>query len=277
MVEKRVFFYPEVVQEDDVTIEATDPIPTPITPTTIPPRTSPKPPLSTSVVPHLPQSASDTPSEIPHGNSNSEPVPSIVLSSRNSGPTIAAGSNPLKRKREAPEKRVGPLDKWCFPVTAEVARLNQETLDRLHRETMEERREKDDAIESRAKRRKREGATERKQRERERKKEAEISSGHRDSDGKVIPKNRVVPVALAMPPPGTLNVAEVSRPLRTANEYDRQQRGVPGRPRTKSYKPAVLVNWTSPLLWEQIDKYAQRNMPQMSDLKRNALSLFLFP
>jgi hypothetical protein len=228
MVEKRVFFYPEVVQEDDVTIEATDPIPTPITPTTIPPRTSPKPPLSTSVVPHLPQSASDTPLEIPHGNSNSEPVPSIVLSSRNSGPTIAAGSNPLKRKREAPEKRVGPLDKWCFPVTAEVAQLNQETLDRLHRETMEERREKDDAIESRAKWRKREGATERKQRERERKKEAEISSGHRDSDGKVILKNRVVPVALAMPPPGTLNVAEVSRPLRTANEYDRQQRGVPG-------------------------------------------------
>lgn len=134
----------------------------------------------------------------------------------------------------------------------------------MHAEAMEERREEDEANEARAKRRKVQGATDRKRQERLRKKEADIESGRRDSDGKIIPNKRAVPLSLIVPPPGTLNVAEASRPLREATEHERQQRGLVGRPRVKEYKPAVLVNWMAPLLWEQIEKFARKNMPGMS-------------
>jgi len=69
----------------------------------------------------------------------------------------------------------------------------------MHLEAMEKRRDEEAAKEARAKKRKIEGATRRKQEECERKKEAEIISGRRDHEGKIIAIKRTIPMALATP------------------------------------------------------------------------------
>lgn len=74
----------------------------------------------------------------------------------------------LKRKKDEmiPTRKAGPLDKWCFPTTAEGAKRDREKLDRMHAEIMEEHREEDEAEKAHAKRRKVERANKRKRRER---------------------------------------------------------------------------------------------------------------
>ena len=165
-----------------------------------------------------------------HTISASLPAPSTSNFLPKTERVVTATSNPPKRKKDESKPRAGPLDKWCFSATAEVARCDREKLDRMHMEVMEERKEEDEANEARRKRRKIEGANERKRRERLRKKEAEIESGRRDSNGKVIAVKRAqtLPLALTVPPPATLNVAEASRPLREATEHKRQQQGTIG-------------------------------------------------
>src|SRR6266446_1150331 len=50
--------------------------------------------------------------------------------------TNSTTSNTLKRRHETSNSRAGPLDKWCFLVTAEEARLKRKKMDILHEETM---------------------------------------------------------------------------------------------------------------------------------------------
>jgi hypothetical protein len=63
--------------------------------------------------------------------------------------------------------------------------------------------------------------------------------------------------------PSSLNVAEASRPNWTCKEDLCQKWGKVGQPREKEYKPAVLTNWMSPLLWHQINHTANCTKPQM--------------
>jgi hypothetical protein len=60
-----------------------------------------------------------------------------------------------------------------------------------------------------------------------------------------------------------LNVAEASRPNRTAKENAHQEHGTVGRPQINKYDEAVLTNWTSPLLWIHIEKVASYCHPEM--------------
>lgn len=54
-------------------------------------------------------------------------------------------------------------------------------------------------------------------------------------------------------------VAETSRPARQIKEDERQRRRrtQAGRPRKQQLKPAKRINWTSPFLFERINRVAQ--------------------
>ena len=62
----------------------------------------------------------------------------------------------------------------------------------------------------------------------------------------------------------TVTVSEASQPHHAFGEHKRQECGLTGRPRTIQYKPAVLTNWMTPLLWSMISRAAIVTGPKMS-------------
>lgn len=156
------------------------------------------------------------------------------------------------------------LTTWFKPAASrDVIEADRRRMDSLHMSTMEKRAQADHALANQRSINKTEHARDRQARKRQRDREEDITSGRRDRDGKLTKIAKVMVLSDSLPST-SLNVAEASRPKRTLEEHERQQRGTSGRPRTVDYKKAVLTNWTSPLLWTHIARAAVRNAPKMS-------------
>jgi hypothetical protein len=76
----------------------------------------------------------------------------------------------------------------------------------------------------------------------------------------------IKPMLLISEPSSSLNLAEATRPNRAFKKDTRHKRTDIGRPRTKVYKEATLMNWMSPLIWSVIDRTSKHH-PEMKPNK----------
>jgi hypothetical protein len=180
---------------------------------------------------------------------------------------LSSTAQPKAQASRRTVSKSADLTRWFKPTQSEEAiKAYRACIDFEHKATLDTWEAKDKATEDRKRIKKTENATERQARKHQRDKDEDIATGRRDSSGKLLKVEPILPPSLLLcqPPTSTLNVAEASRPKRSLHEQKRQQRGKAGRPRAGIYKPAFQTNWMSPLLWTHIERVGIRCSPQMS-------------